>query len=225
MNEIRKQVTAICHEDKGTGMDYLIVTGGRGPKGLSKTTEVLNLCSGGMSLVAKLPKPVFRASGCVNKGSLYILGGCIHDQDSNQIDVRYTFKASLDKLIKSKVNDTDVFQDIADLCLLRPACTAFCGHIYAIGGSKYDSKAREAKCSDLIYIYDPKIDSWKKTETTLNTKRCLSFAVSIAMPSKPLLMVVGGYTSKPDEQCSKSVEITEKDVQPTETERDITSVV
>ena len=197
MTKKRKQVTAIrCS-------NYLFAAGGRGEKGPSRTVEILSLTTKQWSIVASLPIAVFRASGCVSGDSLYILGGCVHDKDSNIKDVKYAFKTLLSQLIEPHEGDSSTFKAIAELPFLRSTCTTFRDRIFAVGGSKYNKIAGEAKCSNLIHIYHQEDDSWKRIDRTLTQPRCYCFAVSLAHQ----LIVAGGYTGKPDEGCTNSVEI------------------
>ena len=196
MTKKRKQVTAIrCS-------NYLFAAGGRGENGPSQAVEVLDLNNIKWSIVASLPVAVFRASGCISGDSLYILGGCIHT-GRNIIDVDYAFKASISQLIESHEGDSNVFKHIAELPLLRSACTTFHDRILAVGGSQYDEIAGEAKCSNLIHVYHQENGSWKRIDDTLIQPRCYCFAVSLTHQ----LIVAGGYTVKLDEGCTNSVEI------------------
>ena len=202
MKEKRKQVTAVCYNN------YLIAAGGRGANGPSRTVEVLNFTTKQWSIVAYLPRPVFRASGCISGGFLYVLGGCMYDERDNRIRLKYAYKVSISQLIESHGGDVGVFVAIKDLPLYRSATTTFCNRILAIGGSQHNEVAGEAKCSNLVYVYDQEDDVWKKVNHPLTQTRCCCFAVSFTHP-KPQLMVVGGYICRPDEGCTDSVEIAE----------------
>ena len=199
MNKKRKQVTAIhCS-------NYLLAAGGRGEKGPSQRVEVLNLKTMQWSTVASLPRPVFRASGCICGDALYILGGCMYDTAGNTMNIKYAYKTSLSELIQSRDGD-EIFNDVADLHLAASACTTFQDKIFAIGGFMYKNSPGEIKCSNAVYYLED--NSWKKINCSLKKSRCFCFAVALSHP-KPQLMIVGGYTSKHDEDCTKSVETAE----------------
>ena len=112
-------------------------------------------------------------------------------------------------LINSDTTKESIFREIADLRLHRSACVTFCDQVIAIGGSKFDYKANEAKSSNAVYVYDPDLDVWIETKNCLKTKRCYCLAATFDTGNRSRLMVVGGYTSKPDENCTNTVEIAE----------------
>ena len=207
LREKRKQVTAVTYRN------CLIAAGGRKEKekdkeGPTSTIEVLDLTPGPRQwfFVASLPQPVFRASGCICGDSLYVLGGYIlADDNRNFKSWKYAFRAPLPTLLKSHASDTKtVFQNIAGLRLYDSTCTTFCNKIFAVGGSKDDSG--EAKSINHLYVYQPVDDYWKKIKWTLMENRSDCFVVSLTHPN-PQLVVVGGYTSRPDEGCTNTVEI------------------
>ena len=205
MQESRKQVTAICY------LQYLIVAGGRGAQGVTVTVEILKLTktTNQWSYVAELPRPVCRASGCITLSNsyLYILGG--HDFDESSlmhVEVNYAFKAFLPELLQSNRNKR-LFKTIENVPTLQSAYSTYGNQLYAIGGSERESSARKAKSSKLVYEYDSQKDKWKEVNP-LTEPRCYGFAVSIRdSSSTPQLMVVGGYTKKPNIGHTSSVEI------------------
>ena len=109
------------------------------------------------------------------------------------------------KLIHSHDGDK-VFGNIADLHLYASACTTFHKQIFAIGGSKFDPHFGERKSSNLVYMYNPQGDYWKKLNCRLTENRCYCFAATLTHP-EPQLIVVGGYVTRPDEDCTNKVEI------------------
>ena len=207
MTEPRKQVTTFCDRE----YKYLITAGGRGKHGPTKTVEVLNIETSIWSTIASLPQVVFRASGCISGGYLYIAGGRIYDQACNEIEVKSVFRAPLSRLIQSEVGTIkNVFEHITDLPYERSACTAFHDRVFAIGGTKHSNIELKAVPTNQVFTYYPEEDLWKLVPNSLSKSRCCCFAVSFTQP-KPQLMVVGGYTTKHDEDCTDSTEIAELD--------------
>ena len=122
--------------------------------------------------------------------------------------MKYVYKASIHQLIESHEGEVGLFVAIKDLPLYRSATTTFCDRIFAIGGSQHDEVAGEIKCSKLVHMYNQEHDVWMKATNPLTQTRCCCFAVSFTHP-RPQLMIVGGYTCKPDEGCTNSVEVAE----------------
>ena len=212
MNVKRKHVTAVCDGKK------LIAAGGREEEGPSKAVEVLNIETKGTLKwmhCQDLPRAMFRATGCINDYYMYIFGGYVFDKKRLIHVVRKSaYKVSLSDLFdsckerKEEIQIKGKYKKIKSVPLLRSTCTTFCGKIYAVGGSELDHpNAREVKSSNQIYEYDPKRNLWMLV-TNLKEARSHCFAVSISDEScKPRLMVVGGFTKRPDEKCTSSVEM------------------
>ena len=196
----RKQATVVLFGK------YLIVAGGRGDNGPSRGVEVLDLTTRRWSTVASLPQAVFSACGCICGDTLYIIGGCIFDERGNTINLRSAYKASLTRLIHSHDYVDKVFRGIADLCLYASACTTFHEKIFAIGGSTFDPECSESKSSNLVYVYNPEVDYWKKLNCRLTENRWYCFAATLTHP-EPQLIVVGGYVTGPYRDLTNKVEI------------------
>ena len=215
MTEKRKQVTTICDSK----YEYLIAAGGRNKDGPTNTVEVLTLKTRKWSTVTSLPHKSFRASACISGDDLYILGGCIYDEESNQIEVKSVFRASLSKLIRAQ---DSVFQEIADLPHVRAVCTTFNNQIFAIGGTKHGGIS-----TNRVYLYEPednpehnadvnpednpKRGSWKQVSTLLYKSLLLFCCLPSHIPNHSSWWWVDN-TSQHDEGCTNSVEITELNV-------------
>ena len=202
----RKEATTVWDNEN----KCLIVAGGRGKEGPSRTVEVLNFAmktsSNQWMQVTSLPREVFLAAGCICEGYLYISGGSEYIQMSSSIEVKSVVRAKLSTLYQSK---KDAFQNIADLRHARSALTCFKDQVFAICGTKPGSAAREELPTNDVYMYRPNDDLWKQVPISPSENRSYCFAVSFTEIPKPQLMVVGGYTSGHDEGCTKSVEIAE----------------
>ena len=198
MNVARKQVTVVCDRDH----KYMIAAGGRGKHRPMKTVEILNLGTKEWLTVVSLPQAVFRASGCISEGYLYIAGGCIYDKTSNQIETKKVFRILFSKLVNGGKGE---FEKAADLPHERSVCTAFQDRLFAIGGTK-NIGDDDAVSINHVYLYLSKNKSWQRVPNSLCINRCYCFAFSFTYP-KPQLMVVGGYTGRHDEGCTSSVEI------------------
>ena len=172
---------------------------------------MLNLNTKEWSIVASLCRAVFCASGCISGDILYVLGGFKHGEGGSKIDVQYAYKASVTQLIESHDGDAGVFEPIQDLPLRRSTCTIVDDQNIAIGGSQCIEDFDEPIATNLVFVYCPEDGKWKRVNNCqLIENRCYCFAVSVTHP-KPQLLVVGGYTVKPDEGCTSSVEIVELD--------------
>ena len=203
MKEPRRQITTAYDR----GYNCLIAAGGQRANGPTNTVEVLNIKAKQWFTVASLPCEVFRASGCISRGYLYIAGGHIYDQVCNDIEVKSVVRVSLSVLIQSKRDTRErVYQYIADLPHERSACTSFHDRVFAIGGTR--RCGREAMPTNQVYLYHSQEDVWEQVPNPLIVNRCCCFAVSFVFP-KPQLMVVGGYTIRHDTGCTDSVEIAE----------------
>ena len=196
----RKQVTVIYMQD------IIVAAGGWGMQGPVRTVEVLGLNMAQWRMVADLPQPVYRASSLISGYSLYIFGGYVYNRKSQSyVEIKSALKVSLNNLVHSHKYETGVFHTIKPGPILRCTYTAIYDRIYAIGGSVNNPNgADEATSSCLVYKYNQQEDLWEQVDS-LKKKRCYCFAVAFTQP-KPQLMVVGGYTKKPGECCTNSVE-------------------
>ena len=124
----RSQVTVVFSNG------CLIIAGGNSPHGIIQTVDVLIVtCQDKVwREVASLPYSVFRASGCVCNGMLYILGGYVSPFDP----IRSACVAAVSQLVESHSNDQEIFDTIKDLELYDSACVSFRNSILAIGGWK-----------------------------------------------------------------------------------------
>ena len=103
----RSQVTVVLDND------YLIVAGGYSAYGIIQTVDVLYLGNEEVEWheVASLPYKVFRASGCVCNGMLYILGGYVV-RDGDIVPTRNACVATVSQLVKSHSDNRKIFKTI-----------------------------------------------------------------------------------------------------------------
>ena len=191
----RSQVTVVLNND------CLIIAGGKSTDGPVNTVDVLTLTCREWHEVASLPYPVYRASGCVCNGMLYILGGYVSPFDP----VRSACVATVSQLIESHSNDQGIFNTIKDLEFSDSACVSFRNHILAIGGWKKLGAALtdQPKGTKLVHVYDTSQNIWKELKGQLSEPRCFAFAA--AFEDKQKIMIVGGY-DRPNGACTDSVE-------------------
>ncbi len=195
LNTKRSQVTTVL-SDKS-----LIVAGGQNKLGPVNTVEVLTIrstCQDEVSWheVASLPYPVYRASGCVCNGMLYIIGGYVVNKDGDNVPTRNACVATVSQL---RTNDRDIFRKIQNLKFKTSACVSFRNHVLAIGG--YDRATDQPKGTNLVYVYDTDENVWKELNDKLSRPQCFGFAVVF----EDKIMTVGGY-DRPDGTCTDSVE-------------------
>ncbi len=191
----RSQVTVVLNND------CLIIAGGKSTDGPVNTVDVLTLTCREWREVACIPYPVYRASGCVCNGMLYILGGYVSPFDP----VRSACVATVSQLVESHSNDQGIFNTIKDLEFNDSACVSFRNHILAIGGWKKLGAALtdQPKGTKLVHVYDTSRKIWKELKGQLSEPRCFAFAA--AFEDKQQIMTVGGYNI-PDGACTDSVE-------------------
>ncbi len=195
----RSQVTVVFSNG------CLIIAGGDSAYGPVNTVDVLNVTSQDNEWceVASLPYSVFRASGCVCNGMLYVLGGHVSHVDP----IRSACVATVSKLVESNSNDQNIFSTIKDLELYDSACVSFCNHIVAIGGWKKPGaetdQPRRTIGLNLVYVYDINENVWRVLNGQLSEPRCFAFAA--AFEDKQKIMIVGGY-DRPNGLCTNSVE-------------------
>ncbi len=190
----RSQVTVVFSND------HLIVAGGNSAHGPVSTVDVLNVkCQDKIwREVASLPYKVFRASGCVCNGMLYILGGHV----SYLNPIRSACVATVSKLVESHSNDQDIFEAAKDLELYDSACVAVHNRtIVAVGGWKLDTETDQQKGTKLVYEYDTDKNDWKELKGQLSESRCYAFAAAF----EDKIMIFGGY-DRPGGTCTDSVE-------------------
>ncbi len=103
----RSQVTVVFSNG------CLIVAGGNSPHGIIQIVDILTLTSQDKVWreVACLPYKVFRASGCVCNGMLYILGGYVV-REGDFVPTRNACVATASQLVKSHTDDRDIFRKI-----------------------------------------------------------------------------------------------------------------
>lgn len=182
----RSQVTAISIEE------VLIVAGGRGDSGALATVEVLNLNNKQWSFAGNLPEALYRASVCICRGYLYVLGG-----ESVSTTFKYAFRASVSDFCDPRRQSGDIFSELAELPLENTACISVRGKILAIGGSA------SSKASKLVYMYDSQSNVWRELKSSMIVPRCNCFAVAL---SDSKLMVVGGCIYQPTVSRTDSIE-------------------
>ncbi|XP_064398831.1 kelch-like protein 40a [Halichondria panicea] len=193
----RSQVTVVFSDG------CLIIAGGSSAHGPVNTVHVLIVtCQDKVwREVACLPYKVFRASGSVCNGMLYILGGYVSPFDP----IRSACVATVSKLVESNSNDQGIFSTIKDLELSDSACVSFRNSILAIGGWKKLGSALtdQPKGTKLVHVYDTSRNIWKELKGQLSEPRCFAFAA--AFEDKQKIMIVGGY-DRPNGTCTNSVE-------------------
>ena len=189
----RSQVTAVSTEER------LIVAGGRVKAGPLATVEILNVNTKEWSSTADLPKPFYRASGCVCNGDLYLVGGARDKPDL----VRHVFRASISDILRSGSGEESVFHPLANIPFKLPSCVSIGGQVLAIGGLEAESEQTQLIPSKFAYRYDPSTDCWQQLDDPMNTSRGRCFAVAL---SESRLMVVGGYAIQYDVGCTNTVE-------------------
>ena len=187
----RSQVTAVSTEEK------LIVAGGRVNAGPLATVEILDVNTKVWSTSADLPKPFYRASGCVCKGDLYLVGGARDKLDP----VSHVFRASISDILQSRSGE--VFHPLANIPFKLPSCVSIGGQVLAIGGLQAESEQSQLIPSKFAYRYDPRTDCWQQLDDPMHTPRGRCFAVAL---SESRLMVVGGYAIQTDVGCTNTVE-------------------
>ncbi|XP_064398834.1 uncharacterized protein LOC135345359 isoform X2 [Halichondria panicea] len=182
----------------------LIIVGGNSAHGIIQTVDVLIVTSQDKVWheVACLPYKVFRASGCVCNGMLYILGGYVV-RDGDIVPTRNACVATVSQLVKSHTNDHDIFRKIQSLEFKHSGCVSFRNHVLAIGGSKFDTETHQQKGVKLVHVYHTGENVWKELKGQLSEPRCLGFAA--AFENKQKLMTVGGY-NRPYGTCTDTVE-------------------
>ena len=189
----RSQVTVVFSDG------CLIIAGGNSAHGPVNTVDVLIITYQDKVWreVARLPYKVFRASGCVCNGVLYILGGYVSLFDP----IRSACVATVSQLVESNSNDQGIFNTIKDLEFYNSACVSFCNRILAIGGWKSDAETVQPKGMKLVYVYHTGENVWKELKGQLSEPRCFAFAAAF----EDKIMIVGGYNS-PNGTYTDSVE-------------------
>ena len=191
----RSQVTTVLSDE------CLIVAGGKNDLGPVNTVEVLTIRSTCQDKkwreVSSLPYPVYRASGCVCNGILYILGGKVVNKEGDFVPTRNACVATVSHLVKSPTDD-HFFRKIENLKFKTSACITFDNHVLAIGG--YDKATDQP--TKLVYVYHTGEDVWKELKGQLSEPRCSSFAAAF---EDKQIMIVGGY-DRPERICTGSVE-------------------
>ena len=191
----RSQVTVVFSDG------CLIIAGGNSAHGPVNTVDVLIVTYQDKVWreVASLPYKVFRPSGCVCNGVLYILGGYV----SPFGPIRSVCVATVSQLVESNSNDQNIFNTIKDLELYDSACVSFRNHILAIGGWKKLGSALtdQPKGTKLVHVYDMSRNIWKELKGQLSEPRCFAFAAAF----EDKIMLVGGY-DRPNGTCTDSVE-------------------
>ncbi len=194
----RSQVTVVFSNS------CLIIAGGNSALGPVNTVHVLIVtCQDKVWCeIASLPYPVYRASGCVCNGMLYILGGHVSPFDP----IRSACVATVSQLVESHSNDQGIFNKIKDLELSDSACVSFRNSILAIGGWKKLGAAStdQPKGTKLVHVYDTNQNIWKELKGQLSRPRCFAFAA--AFEDKQQIMIVGGYDRPSGASCTDSVE-------------------
>ena len=180
----------------------LIVAGGNSAYGIIQTVDVLDLDNRKVEWreVASLPYKVFRASGCVCNGILYVLGGYVV-REGDFVPTRNACVATVSQLKKSHTDDRDIFMNIQSLEFKTSACVSFCNHVLAIGGWKFNTETGQQKGTKLVHVYHTDEDVWKELKGQLSRPRCFAFAAAF----EEKIMIVGGY-NRPDRICTDSVE-------------------
>ncbi len=181
----------------------LIIAGGNSAHGIIQTVDVLIVtCQDKVWCeIASLPYKVFRASGCVCNGMLYILGGYIVNKEGDLVPTRNACVATVSQLVKSHTDDHDIFRKIQNLEFKTSACVSFRNHVLAIGGWKFNTETGQQKGTKLVYAYHIGEDVWKELKGQLSRPRCLGFAAAF----EDKIMTVGGY-NRPNGTCTDSVE-------------------
>ncbi|XP_064398819.1 kelch-like protein 14 isoform X2 [Halichondria panicea] len=192
----RSQMTVVYSED------HVIIAGGCSADLKSvNTVDVLTITCQHKEWreVASLPYPVYRASGCVCNGMLYILGGHVSPFDP----IRSACVATVSELVEAHSNeasDKDIFKIVKDLELYDCVCVSFRNCILAIGGWKSDASGTKLG-TKLVYVYHEDEKVWKELKGRLSESRCYPFAAAF----KDKIMIVGGY-NRPNGTCTDSVE-------------------
>ena len=199
----RSQVTAVYHNN------ILVTAGGRGDTGTTATVEILHSTDRIWYRVTDLPRKQYKASGCVCDGKLYILGGCeMGDEGPRSIKSVYEVDfMSLEQACTASHSKEIRYNIIASLPLRNSTCVSFFGFILAIGGSDNN---RGWVSSRKIHAYHPPSGTWQHLpDSSLLEKRCFCFSVVVDQGDKLEVIVVGGYKTRPDVDCTNSVEIVE----------------
>ena len=196
----RSQMTVVFNDP------YLIIAGGNSNHGIIQTVDVLIVTSQDKVItvspwheVASLPYKVFRASGCVCNGMLYLLGGYVV-REGDIVPTRNACVATVLKLSHSHTDDHGVFRKIQNLEFKTSACVSFRNHVLAIGGWKFNKETGQQKGTKLVHVYHTGEDVWKEMKGQLPRPRCLGFAAAF----KDKIMTVGGY-NRPRGICTDSV--------------------
>ena len=199
----RSQVTAVYHKN------ILVTAGGRGDTGTTAKVEILHSTDRNWYRVTDLPRKQYKASGCVCDGKLYILGGCeMGDEGPRSIKSVYEVDfMSLEQACTASHSKEIRYNKIASLPLRNSTCVSFFGFILAIGGSENN---KGWVSSRKIHAYHSPSDTWQHLpDSSLLEKRCFCFSVVVDRGDKLEVIVVGGYKTRPDVDCTNSVEIAE----------------
>ena len=192
----RSQITVVF------SYGYLIIAGGNSAHGIIQTVDVLNQHKVWHE-VACLPYKVFRASGCVCNGMLYILGGYVVNEEGDIVPTRNACVATVSEIIQANNDGQGIFKNIQNLEFKTSACVSFRNHLMAIGGWKFNTETGQQKGTKLVHVYHTGEDVWKELKGQLSRPRCLGFAA--AFEDKQKIMIVGGY-NRPYGTCTDSVE-------------------
>ena len=201
----RSQVTAVCSNN------ILVAAGGRDDMGSTATVEILRTTHRVWHRVTDLPSKQYMASGCVCDGKLYILGGC-DMMDGAPKPIKSAFEVNLSSLEHACTESSSSigieYTRIMNLPLNNASFVSVPGYILSIGGSAVRSSYWVS--SNEVHAYHPPSGTWQHlSDSSLLEKRCFCFSVVFDRGDKLNVMVVGGYTTRADVDCTNSVEIAE----------------
>ena len=202
----RSQVTAVCSDN------ILVAAGGRGDTGTTATVEILHITHRVWHRVTDLPRKQYKASGCVCNRKLYILGGYDMVEGAPK-PIKSAFEVNLSSLEQACTESSssvkiELYTRITNLPLNNASCVSVPEYILAIGGSAEHS-SNWVPLNE-VHAYHPPSRTWQHlSDSSLLEKRCFCFSVVFDQGGKLKVMVVGGYTTKADVDCTNSVEIAE----------------
>ena len=181
--------TALC---TGTA---LIVAGGTTKQDLKLgTVEIMNIATKQWSTAADLPQPVRNSTGVVCGDYVYILG----ESNMYTCSVVNLVRSCKSFLVSLRKRDTGVWTTSVAPPVTETTCASIHGRLLAIGGKDSDGEPTTA-----VQLYNPTTNSWEII-SHMGTPRWRCIAA--VLPNNQL-MVVGGYTGKPRDTGTDSVEL------------------
>ena len=170
----------------------LIVAGGRDGRNILATVEVLDTDTRQWSIASSLTHPLTEATISICGERLYMLGGL----DQTGYGTRSVLSCSIPELFQScqtptlwqrilrtaPVNQSTIWQHVADAPHFWSSCATLCGQLVAVGG--WDEALEN---TNTITVYNETTDSWEAMGDMPTARR---WALVATLNGK--MMVVGG---------------------------------